>query len=377
MTEPFAVGVPQEDLDDLRDRLRRTRWPEPDPSGGWAAGVPLPWLQDLCAAWAEHDWRATEERLNALPHVRTTIDGLAVHAVHVRSGRPDAMPLVLTHGWPGSFLEFEALIPLLRDDFHLVLPSLPGYGFSGRPAEPGWGVRRIADAWAELMARLGYHRFGAAGSDWGTSVATLLGQRHPDRITGLHLVPPLAAPDGSEPDGAERAALADLERRRRTESGYSAVQATKPQTIGYALLDSPAALAAWLGEKYVTWADHDGDLFDAVPRAALLDTLSLYWLTGTGASAARLYRESIEEVSSWFTDADPEPVRVPVGATVFPREVPRPSRRWAERRFPDLRYWSTPARGGHFGGLEQPHVLAADLRAFFALLPYPAASTGG
>ena len=288
--------------------------------------------------------------------------------MHVRSDRAEARPLLLTHGWPGSFLEFEPLIPLLRNDFHLVIPSLPGYGFSDRPAEPGWGIGRIADAWAELMDRLGYDRFGAAGSDWGTSVSTLLGLRHPDRITGLHLVPPLAAPDGSEPDPAERAALAELAQRQREESGYSAVQATKPQTIGYGLLDSPAALAAWLGEKYRTWADHDGDLFTVIPRETLLDTLSLYWLTGTGASAARLYRESIAQVSAWFTDPDPEPVRVPVGATVFPREVPRPSRRWALRRFPDLRYWNVPARGGHFGALEQPDVLAADLRAFFAAL---------
>jgi pimeloyl-ACP methyl ester carboxylesterase len=368
MMEPFRISVPQDDLDDLHERLRRTRWPEPETVADWSQGVPLRYLRELCDHWRQdYDWRATESRINRLPQIRTRIDGLDVHAVHVRASDPDALPLLLTHGWPGSFLEFEKLIGLLRDDFHLVIPSLPGYGFSGRPTEPGWGIRRIADAWAVLMERLGYRRFAAAGSDWGTSISTVLAQRHPDRVAALHLIPPLVAPLPGEQTEAERAGLAELARRQQQESGYSAIQASKPQTIGYGLLDSPTALCAWLVEKYWAWADHDGDLDAVISRREVLDVVSLYWLTGTGASAARLYWESIAEVSAWFSTggggvASVPVIDVPTGATVFPREVPRPSRRWAQARFPDLRHWGEPARGGHFGALEQPAILAAELR---------------
>jgi pimeloyl-ACP methyl ester carboxylesterase len=361
---PFHIQVPENDLRDLAERLGRTRWPDPGPVGDSSQGLPLDLVRQLCDAWAhDYDWRATEARLNAIGQITTRIDGIDLHALHVRSPRPRATPLLLTHGWPGSFLEFEdVLVPLTTGEpaFDVVVPSLPGYGFSSRPSVPGWGVQRIARAWVELMDALGYPEFVAAGSDWGTSISTCIGLQDPERLFGLHLVPPLAAPGPHDvPTGPESQALAELAERSRTASAYSAVHQTRSQTIGYALADSPAALVAWLGEKLLTWSDEDG-----LSRRQILDSLSLYWFTGTGASSARLYAESIAEVGTWFTDPDAiAPVLVPTAATVFPREVPRPSRRWAERRFPQLVHWGEPPRGGHFGAWEQPEAFAAELRA--------------
>lgn len=362
---PYQIRVPDADLADLRDRLRRTRWPEPATADGWAQGPPLDEVRRLCRYWADgYDWRATEARLNARPQFRTRIDGLGIHVVHVRSPRPGAVPLLLTHGWPGSIVEFDKVIGPLSEDFHVVCPSLPGYGFSDRPAKPGWGVRRIADAWAELMTRLGYDRFVAQGHDWGTSVSTEIGRRHPARVLGLHLVPPLVAPDPAtfaDLTAAERAALADLDAGPAGD-GYSLEQSTRPQTIGYGLVDSPAALCAWIVEKFQAWTDGD-----VLTDDDLLDNLMLYWLPGTGASAARLYWESFAEVQARFRDPEVhDVVDVPVGCSVFPRENPRPSRRWAQRRFPDIRYWNEPPRGGHFAAFEQPGLFVAEVRACVA-----------
>ncbi|WP_271175181.1 epoxide hydrolase family protein [Leifsonia poae] len=373
---PFAYRASDRELAELRRRLRRTRWPDRETVGDWSQGVPLAFLQDLCAYWADgYDWRATEARLARIPQFVTTIDGVDIQFLHVRSREPDATPIVLTHGWPGSFFEFEAAIGALTDPvahggeagdaFDVVVPSVPGYGFSGKPATTGWGIHRIADTWAELMARLGYRRFIAAGSDWGTSISTSLALEHPDRMLGIHLVPPLAAPDRDAPDltRAERQALAELDERGATGSGYSAVHASRPQTIGYALVDSPAGLAAWIVEKLWEWSDRDPDARSALTRDRMLDDITLYWLTGTAASSARLYAESIAEVSAWFTTANGPPVTVPTAATVFPREVPRPSRRWAERRFTNIVHWGEPPHGGHFGAWEQPDLFVAELRA--------------
>jgi pimeloyl-ACP methyl ester carboxylesterase len=368
---PFRLAVPEADLAELRERLRRTRWPERETVDDWSQGVPLAYLQELCGYWADgYDWRATETRLNAMSQFRTVLDGLAVHFLHVRSPHSDALPLVLTHGWPGSVVEFLDAIALLtdppdpRDAFHVVCPSLPGYGFSDKPAQRGWTVQRIAAAWAQLMARLGYDRYGAAGSDWGTSVSTWIGKQDPEHVVGIHLVPPLAAPDPATFDNltrAERAALADLERGRADGDGYSTQQSTRPQTIGYGLVDSPALLAAWIVEKFRAWTDPASSLI----RDQLLDNLMLYWLPGTGASAARLYWESFREVQRTFAGEITDVVRVPAGCSVFPYENPRPSRRWAARRFTDIRYWNEPDRGGHFAAFEQPDLFAAELRAFF------------
>ena len=365
----FRVRITGEAVDDLRGRLLRTRWPEPATTPGWRQGPPLPYVRELCTYWADgYDFAAAEARLNRHPQFRTEIDGLAVHFVHVRSSRPDAVPLVTTHGWPGSVAEFaEVVTPLAEPPpgepaFHVVCPSLPGYGFSGKPAGPGWSIHRTADAWAELMTRLGYERFIAQGHDWGTSVSTSLAQRHPRRLIGIHLMPPLVAPDPATFDDltdAERSSIDALAEAARGD-GYSFVQSTRPQTIGYALVDSPAALCAWLVEKFEAWTD---DLAETLTRDQLLDNLMLYWLPATGASAARLYWESFPEVQALFRDGSTDVVPVPTACSVFPRELPRPSRRWAARRFPDIRYWNEPPRGGHFAAFEQPTQFVTELRA--------------
>jgi pimeloyl-ACP methyl ester carboxylesterase len=381
LIEPFTVSTGEAALADLAGRLRRTRWPERETVTGWSQGVPLDYLRGLCGYWASgYDWPATAARLNRIPQFTTEIDGLRVHFLHVRSPRPGAVPLLLTHGWPGSFFEFERVLGPLADPaagdggppaFHVVVPSLPGYGFSGKPTATGWGVHRIARAWAELMTRLGYGRFIAQGSDWGTSVSTSLALQFPGRLLGIHLVPPLAPPDPGAGDltGSERAALADLAGRERTGSGYSAVQGTRPQTIGYSLLDSPAGLCAWIVEKLWAWTDHAGDLGRVLTADQVLDNITLYWLTGTGASSARLYWESIDEVTAWFTTAAGDTVGVPAGCSVFPKEVPRVSRRWARRRFRNIVHWGEPDRGGHFAAWEQPGLFAAEVRAVARALP--------
>jgi pimeloyl-ACP methyl ester carboxylesterase len=257
------------------------------------------------------------------------------------------------------------------DAFHVVCPSLPGYGFSDKPARPGWGVERIASAWAVLMARLGYERYGAQGSDWGTSISASIGQQDPGHVAGIHLTPPLAPPDPATIDDLtqrERAALASLEHSAEWDSGYSREHATRPQTIGYALVDSPAALCAWIIEKFWAWTDCDGRVENVLTRDELLDNLMLYWLSGTGASSARLYWESSRLVNEWISGATNDTVTVPTGCSIFPKELQRPSRRWAEKRFLDIRYWGEPERGGHFAAFEQPELFVDELRAFFRLV---------
>ncbi len=379
---PFRIEVAEAELADLRRRLRQSRWPEAEPVSDWSQGVPLAYLQDLCGYWADgYDWRPTEARLNALPQFQTVIGGVSLVFAHVRSPHPGALPLIMTHGWPGSVVEFLKVIGPLSDPaahggdaadaFHVVCPSLPGYGFGGKPDRTGWGVERIAGAWAELMARLGYRRYGAAGSDWGTSVSASLGQQDAAHVAGIHLIPPLAGPDPAtlgDLTDAERAALASLEHSAEWDSGYSKEQATRPQTIGYGLVDSPAALCAWIIEKFWSWTDHDGDLGTVLTRDELLDNLMLYWLPGTGASAARLYWENIRQVNEWIAGAAADTVSVPVGGSVFPKELQRPSRRWAEKRFTDIRYWNEPGRGGHFAAFEQPALFVDEVRSFFRLV---------
>jgi pimeloyl-ACP methyl ester carboxylesterase len=380
--QPFRIEFAATELTDLRDRLTRTRWPEKETVDDWSQGVPLAYLRELCAYWADgYDWPATQARLNELPHFRTTLDGLGVHFVHVRSPYADALPLVITHGWPGSIIEFEKVLGPLSDPvafggdaadaFHVVCPSLPGYGFSDKPAGPGWNVQRIASAWATLMARLGYSRYGAQGGDWGNSITTCIGQQDLDHVVGIHLNPPIVAPDPETFDDLtdqERSARAALEHARDWESGYSEEQATKPQTVGYALVDSPAGLCAWIVEKFWSWTDCDGDLANVLTRDEVLDDVTLYWLTATGASSARLYWESIRQVSEWFTRSNSDTVAVPTGCSIFPKEVIRPSRRWAAKRYTDIRQWHELEKGGHFAAFEQPEVFVDEVRAFFRQL---------
>ena len=378
----FRIEISEAELNDLRERLHRTRWPDREPVDDWSQGVPLAYLEELCAYWADaYDWRASEVRLNTLPQFRTEVDGVGIHFLHMRSPHRDALPLVLTHGWPGSIVEFLKVIgPLVdptahgaaaADAFHLVCPSLPGYGFSDKPARPGWTVQRIATAWTRLMARLGYERYGAQGSDWGTSITTMLGQQDPGHVVGIHLMPPLAPPDRAtfgELTENERAALASLEHSAEWESGYSQQQGTRPQTIGYALVDSPAALCAWIVEKFWAWTDCDGHPENVLTRDELLDNLMLYWLPRTGASSARLYWESIRQVNEWISGSTKDTVTVPTGCSIFPKEMQRPSRRWAEKRFLDIRHWNELDKGGHFAAFEQPELFVDELRAFFRLV---------
>ena len=369
---PFRVDVPEAALADLRERLRRTRWPEPETVTDWSQGTPLAYARELCRYWLqEYEWPAAQARLNRFPQFLTRIDDLDVHFVHVRSPHPDATPLVMTHGWPGSVVEFRKVIEPLTDPvafggsaadaFHVVCPTLPGFGFSGKPARPGWGVERIADAWDQLMARLGYPRYGAQGGDWGSLVTAALGRRHPARVLGVHLNLVVAFPDPgtiSDLTPREQQALAAGGRHRAQGAGYAAIQSTRPQSIGYGLVDSPAALCAWIVEKFQAWSDCDGDPGTVFSREELLDNIMLYWLGGAGASAARLYWESYARRSS-------DPVGVPAGCSIFPKEIYRPSRRWAEPLFTDLRYWNEPDRGGHFAALEQPALFVDEVRAAF------------
>ncbi|HET9076975.1 MAG TPA: epoxide hydrolase [Acidimicrobiales bacterium] len=368
---PFSIDVPAADLRDLADRLRRTRWPEPATVADWSQGVPLHYLQNLCGYWADgYDWPARQRRLNAHPQFRTRIDGLGIHFIHVRSPHPGALPLVLTHGWPGSVVEFLEVIGPLTDPpahgghaddaFSVVVPSLPGYAFSDKPTVAGWGVERTARAWATLMGRLGYEHYGAQGGDWGSMVTVSLAQQDPDHVAGIHLnmVLGFPGPDDGEPTAAERSALAALQDYSATDSGYSKQQSTRPQTLGYALVDSPAGQCGWILEKFWSWSDTGGDPVAALGADRILDNVMLYWLTASGASSARMYWES-------FNNPPLGPVSVPMGGSVFPKEIFRCSRRWAARQFRDIRYWGEPAVGGHFAAFEQPDLFVEEVRRFF------------
>jgi pimeloyl-ACP methyl ester carboxylesterase len=371
--KPYRIDIPQSALDDLAERLDRTRWPDELPGVGSKLGVPLSRMRELAARWRNgYDWRAQEAALNELDQFTTTIDGANVHVVHVRSPEPDALPLVLTHGWPGSFVEFLDVIRPLADPrghggdpldaFHVVVPSIPGFGFSGPTTEPGWDFRRVARAWAQLMRRLGYDRYGAQGGDWGMGISRVLATVEPERVVGIHLnylpTPPPADP-------AERAALGQLgdaerERLERTRrylaepAGHLRVQSTRPQTLAYALTDSPVGQLAWIAEKLAEWADPDSVIDDD----RLLTNVMVYWLTGTAASSARLYAESAA------TRTAPVAVPVPVGVAVLPHDLVLPVRRLAERAYP-ITHWTEFDRGGHFAAMEVPETFTQDVRAFF------------
>jgi len=369
---PFRIAASDEQLADLKRRLAATRWPDPAPVDDWSQGIPLAYVQEVCAYWErDYDWRAREARINSLPQFTTAIDGCEIHFVHVRSKHENAVPLVITHGWPGSIVEFlEVIGPLTdptahggdaADAFHVVCPSLPGYGFSGKPRETGWGVDRIADAWGVLMRRLGYERYVAQGGDWGSMVTTAIGIRDPEHCRGIHLNMPIAPPDPDtlgDMTAAEQAALAAFEAYEKWDSGYSKQQSTRPQTLGYGLVDSPAGQAAWILEKFWSWTNRDGHPEDSYSRDQLLDNVMMYWLPATGASSGRLYWESFRNISF-------DPLEVPVGCSIFPKEIFRTSKRWAEKRFGELLYWNELDRGGHFAAFEQPELYVQEIRACF------------
>jgi epoxide hydrolase len=374
---PFRIEIPEGELDDLWQRLRQTRWPDAETVDDWSQGIPLAYARDLCDYWMErYDWRACEDSLNRFPQFRTEIDGLNIHFLHVRSPHADALPLVMTHGWPGSIVEFRKVIEPLADPtayggdagdaFHVICPSLPGFGFSDKPTRPGWGVERIADAWDELMTRLGYAQYGAQGGDWGSGVTQALGSRHAGHLAGIHINMVTAQPDPDTMDDLteqEREALAATKYHNDWDSGYSKEQSTRPQTVGYGLVDSPAGLCGWIVEKFWAWTDCDGDPANVLTRDEMLDNVMLYWLPGAGASSARLYWESFGKPRG-VLPANGK-VQVPVGCSVFPKEISRASRRWAEKQYPDLRYWNEPPKGGHFAAFEQPATFVNEVRAAF------------
>jgi pimeloyl-ACP methyl ester carboxylesterase len=370
--EPFHLAIADSVLADLKSRLANTRWPERETVGDWSQGAPLDRVQALCAYWADgYDWRACEARLNAAGQFRTTIDGLSIHFLHVRSPNPDAMPLLLTHGWPGSVIEFMKVLGPLTDPaahggnpadaFHVIVPSLPGYGFSDKPATTGWGVERIATAWITLMRRLGYARYVAQGGDWGSAVTTGIAMAQPPECAAVHLNMPLVFPEGddfTDLTPAEQATVASMQYYQDKDSGYAKQQGTRPQTLGYGLTDSPAGQAAWIYEKFLEWTDNDGTPESALSQDDMLDNIMLYWLPANAASSARLYWES----AGAFKAAKLE---LPVGVSIYPKEIFRPSRRWAERSYPKLIHWNELAKGGHFAAFEQPATFVDELRTCF------------
>ena len=374
--QPFSIDAPEGQIAELKDRLRRTRWPEAETPNDWSQGVPLAYAQEFCRYWAEdYDWPSRQARLNRFPQFKVPLDGIDIHFIHSRSQAPDAWPLLITHGWPGSVAEFHKVIqPLTEpaafggdpaDAFHVVCPSLPGYGFSGKPAATGWGVERIAAAWDKLMRRLGYDRYFAQGGDWGAAVTTAIGQQNLGHCVGIHVNMPVAQPTAealANPTERDQAALKSFNHYQEWDSGYAKQQSTRPQTLGYGLVDSPAGQAMWILEKFWSWTDCDGHPENALSRDELLDNIMIYWLSASGASSARLYWES------FGTFGGGETVPLPTGCSIFPKEVLVTPRSWAEQRYANIVYWNELPKGGHFAAFEQPEPFVEELRKAFRLM---------
>lgn len=372
---PFRIDVPRAELEDLSRRLGAARWPHELAGVGWDYGVPLPYLVELSEYWRDgYDWRRQEAQLNQLPQFTTTIDGARVHFVLIRSGEPDALPLIITHGWPGSFVEFLEIIEPLTDPrghggdpadaFDLVLPSIPGFGFSGPTVDRGWDMGRVAGAWAELMRRLGYDRYGAQGGDWGFRISWELGRMDPKHVAAVHvnmLVPAVPEDvDESEITQEEHLRLARRQRFLSEGGAYAQIQATRPQTLAYGLTDSPIGQLAWIAEKFIEWSDTLTAPEDAIDRDQMLTNVMIYWLTRTAGSSARLYYEHART----STFGPPGPTDTPTGVAVFPHDIAQPIRRFAERES-NIVHWSEFDRGGHFAAMEVPDLLVGDLREFF------------
>ena len=377
---PFEIAVPEDTLKDLQVRLARTRFPDQLDSVGWDYGTELTYLRELVEYWQdEFDWRSQERQLNSLDQFKAEIDGLDLHFIHQRSPIPNAVPLLITHGWPGSIVEFTKIIGPLTDPeahggeasdaFHVVAPSLPGYGFSGIPRAPGYGPEKMAAINAALMARLGYDRYGVQGGDWGGIISRWTAFNDAEHVTGAHLnfVTGASPPDPDNPnEGVAEEELVRFRERQQfmsTERGYSRIQGTKPQTLGYGLNDSPAGLAAWIVEKFRTWCDCGGNVESVFTKDELLTNVMLYWTTGTITSSTRIYYESRNATPTRPLGY----VSTPTGAAIFPKEINAPPRRWAENRF-NIVHWTVMPRGGHFAALEQPELLVDDIRTFFRLV---------
>jgi len=378
---PFRIDVPEADLEDLHHRIAATRWPREIPGQGWKRGTPLAYARDLAEHWqTKYDWRAAEQRLNALPQFVTEIDGVEVHFAHIRSAEPGAVPLIMTHGWPGTFAEFLDVVGPLTDPaayggdradaFHLVLPSLPGYGFSGPVREPGWDVRRVARAWAELMHRLGYDSYVAQGGDWGSAVSMHLAQNDAEHVRGVHVnmlvtFPPDDPAAFAGLDARDQERLAFMAAFEEDGSGWRHIQSTRPQTLAYGLTDSPVGQLAWIAEKYFEWTDSSAAPEDAVDRDHLLTNVMIYWLTGTAGPSAQLYYESNRPSESFRRSwGGPWDLPMPIGVASFPADAVRPIRPFAERMLPTITHWAEFDRGGHFAAMEQPALLTGAIRDF-------------
>ena len=374
---PFKVHVTQAALDDLKQRLANIRWPNKEPVTEWAQGVPLGKAQAFVEYWrTRYDWRRVESALNALPQFRTQIDGLGIYFIHVRSKHENALPIILTHGWPGSIIEFLQVIGPLTDPtahggkadeaFHVVIPSLPGFGFSDKPTEAGWRLPRIANAWAAVMARLGYSRYVAQGGDWGAGVTSWMAKQREPGLAAIHLNLPILFPPPPPPPGgytaAEQGAVAQLVKYGRDGSAYASIQGTRPQTLGYGLADSPVGQAMWIYEKFQAWSDNKGDPAEAISVDHMLDDISLYWLTDTAASSARLYYESFAKDFVRMT------LDMPVAVSIFKGDLFVPPKVWGDQTYSKLFYWNEVPKGGHFAALEQPELFVAELRKSFAQL---------
>ena len=372
---PFKVHVTQAALDDLKQRLANIRWPNKEPVTEWSQGVPLGKAQAFVEYWRTgYDWRRVESTLNALPQFRTQIDGLGIYFIHVRSKHENALPIILTHGWPGSIIEFLQVTGPLTDPtahggkadeaFHVVIPSLPGFGFSDKPTEAGWRLPRIANAWAALMARLGYSRYVAQGGDWGAGVTSWMAKQREPGLDAIHLNLPILFPPPPPPPGgytpAEQGALAQLVKYGSDGSAYASIQGTRPQTLGYGLADSPVGQAMWIYEKFQAWSDNKGDPAEAISVDHMLDDISLYWLTDTAASSARLYYESFAKDFVRMT------LDMPVAVSIFKGDLFVPPKPWGDQTYSKLFYWNEVPKGGHFAALEQPELFVAELRKSFA-----------
>lgn len=374
---PFNVNIPQSQLDDLAQRLANTRWPEEETCDDWSQGIPLDYTRSLAQYWAnDYDWRRFETKLNSWPGFMTTIDGIDIHFIHQRSPHEDALPLIISHGWPGSLVEFHKVIDALADPvshggkaedaFHVVVPCLPGYGFSGKPSRTGTTVTAIGKLWGQLMERLGYDRYVAQGGDWGSMITQSIALTETEHCAGIHINMPIVAPDPMDNlTEMEQKALEDMGRYSEVGSGYSKQQSTYPQTLGYGLADSPVGQMAWIVEKFYNWTDceRDGTRLpeNVLSRDELLDNVMLYWLNNASASSARLYWES-------FNSPDISPITIPVGCSIFPHEIFRCSRRWAEGRYSNLIHWNELDKGGHFAALEQPELYLQEVRSCFSAL---------
>lgn len=370
--QPFSLDIPAADIADLKNRLAGARWPEAETVEDWSQGLPLVYHREFCHYWGnEYDWYQTQERLNHHDQFITEIDGLDIHFLHIRSSHENAMPLIITHGWPGSIIEFHKILEPLteptrhggsaEDAFHLVCPSLPGYGFSGKPKTTGWGVEKIAAAWDTLMLRIGYDSYVAQGGDWGSAVTTTIGMQDKGHCIGIHVNMPNAGATRAareNPDDADKAALAGAAFYQQWDSGYSKQQSTRPQTLGYGLADSPVGQSAWILEKFYQWTDCKGHPENVLTRDEIIDNIMFYWLTNSGASSARLYWESF---GTAFSGAD-NTVKLPTGISSYPKEIIRTPRSWAEQRYTNIQYWNDLDRGGHFAAFEQPELFVQEMR---------------